>query len=98
MISQRARILALPSALTLVLKRGRRTGGAAAVNASPTPWSGWPEGLDFTKVASSVDLDLSQASRLVMFRLTYLPGATWNFTFPYPILVSIVSGSLERFS
>ncbi len=45
-------------------------------------------------MASSVDLDLSQASRLVMFRLTYLPGATWNFTFPYPILVSIVSGSL----
>jgi hypothetical protein len=95
MISHRFRILALPSAIALLAKRGAWFRSTTAASASPTPWSDFPVGLKFDRVAGSMPMDLSKASKLAMFRVTYQPGTSWNLNIPYPILVAIESGSLH---
>lgn len=100
MISSRFRFLALPFAAALLMPDARVKVAAAAA-ASPTPGL-IPAGLTFDKIAGTAPtigpdqptLDLSKASGLVMFRITYAPGATWDFNVGYPLLVAIEAGSI----
>ena len=90
MVSLRARALAAPIAAALFLTR---KAGAAPV-ASPTPWSSWPAGFTFQRLAASTEFDLSHGSKLALFRFTYEPGVAWEFAFPYRVLALVESGSL----
>jgi hypothetical protein len=93
MIGRIARIAGLSLIVALATSFGIGP-ATAAQEATGTPPSYWPEGISSVTLAHSGPGTLGSNSSLVLVRLTYQPGSSYQFVRPYPVLIFVESGSI----